>query len=176
MKRLLLFSFFVTVFVIIRFGVRLYQSFHQDETAVEAAYHGTIHVNKKPEEFLLTILSREGNSFKGKLEMQNRFQNAKNLARFPVQGTCSNDTIQIQMLNSVSWKIIGGLMNRCSDAGNDMLETKVLPKTDLPNQEILANFTGKTSDGGNTFHGTYAPYDRQQGIFYFELHLRKPEQ
>ena len=130
MKRLLLFSFFVTVFVIIWFGVRLYQSFHQDETAVEAAYHGTIHVNKKPEEFLLTILSREGNSFKGKLEMQNRFQNAKNLARFPVQGTCSNDTIQIQMLNSVSWKIIGGLMNRCSDAGN----------------------------------------------FYFELHLRKPEQ
>ena len=67
-------------------------------------------------------------------------------------------------------------MNRCSDAGNDMLDTKVLPKTDLPNQEILANFTGKTSDGGNTFHGTYAPYDRQQGIFYFELHLRKPEQ
>lgn len=86
MKRLLLFSFFVTVFVIIWFGVRLYQSFHQDETAVEAAYHGTIHVNKKPEEFLLTILSREGNSFKGKLEMQNRFQNAEKPCTFSGAG------------------------------------------------------------------------------------------
>lgn len=170
MKQLLFFSFFITICIVIGFILKFYNPFPLNK--IESSYEGVIHFNKKQETFLLTIFSQDGNTFEGKLDIQDHFKNVQALAHFSIRGNWTNNTIHIQMLNSFPWKIIGGAMNHCSDKINNTLEIKALPKTDLVDQDILANFTGSTSDNGHTFYGIYSPYGSKEDPFHFEMYLQ----